>query len=389
MYRGGFSPFDADDPAAMYNMARSGMRGSGMRRFDEYFRCYPLVMAPGADRPELNYGSKIFLPPSALQKISQLHVQWPLMMELVNGEKDRFTHAGVLEFVAEEGRAYIPQWMMQTLQLDVGDMIQIKSTSLELAKMVKLQPQSTNFLDISDPKAVLEKAFRNFATLTKGDVFNFEYNDEVYEVAVLEVKPETDKMGVCMIETDVSVEFAPPVGYVDPPKGSGTSTPRSTKGGLPVGGLMHPQGTMAQSINYDAIAPNATAAAAGARAVSSHFLSEGHKLNAKKGSKAPTPKPSTPVAGTSSNTPAVPPRRTNGPMPLRLPPNKLFFGYEVKPVKTDADKEAERENANRPHFAGQGQTLRGAVKRKGEGEDKGKAPEKKPSEGRRLDGRKA
>ncbi|KAI1388357.1 UFD1-domain-containing protein [Hypoxylon trugodes] len=388
MYRG-FNPFDADDPAAMSYMARSGMRGPAMRRFDEYFRCYPIIMAPGAERPELNYGSKIFLPPSALQKISQLHVQWPLMMELVNGEKERQTHAGVLEFVAEEGRAYIPQWMMQTLQLDVGDMIQIKSTSLELAKMVKLQPQSTNFLDISDPKAVLEKAFRNFATLTKGDVFNFEYNDEVYEVAVLEVKPETDKMGVCMIETDVSVEFAPPVGYVEPQKGSGTSTPRSTKGGLPAGGLMHPQGTMAQSINYDAIAPNATTAAVGARAVSSHFLNEGHKLNAKKGSKAPTPKPTTPVAGASTNTATAPRRRTNGPMPLRLPPNKLFFGYEIKPVKTDADKEAEKENANKPQFAGQGQTLRGAVKRKGEGEDKGKAPEKKPSEGHRLDGRKA
>ncbi|KAK6955318.1 hypothetical protein Daesc_002951 [Daldinia eschscholtzii] len=389
MYRG-FNAFDVDDPAAMSYMARSGMmRGPAMRRFDEYFRCYPIIMAPGTERPELNYGSKIFLPPSALQKISQLHVQWPLMMELINGEKERQTHAGVLEFVAEEGRAYIPQWMMQTLQLDVGDMIQIKSTSLELAKMVKLQPQSTNFLEISDPKAVLEKAFRNFATLTKGDVFNFEYNDEVYEVAVLEVKPETEKMGVCMIETDVSVEFAPPVGYVEPQKGSGTSTPRSTRGGLPAGGLMHPQGTMAQSINYDAIAPNSTTAATGARAVSSHFLNEGHKLNAKKGSKASTPKPTTPVAGTSTNTVPVPRRRTNGPMPLRLPPNKLFFGYEIKPVKTDADKEAEKENANKPHFAGQGQTLRGAVKRKGEGDDKGKAPEKKPDEGRRLDGRKA
>ncbi|KAH8678001.1 ubiquitin fusion degradation protein UFD1 [Xylariales sp. PMI_506] len=392
MFRPGFDAYDPDDPQHMFNMARSGMARRTMR-FDEYFRCYPMVMAPGAERPELNYGSKIFLPVSALDKISKLHVQWPLTMELVNGEKERHTHAGVLEFVAEEGRAYLPQWMMQTLLLDVGDMIQIKSTSLNPAKLVKLQPQSVNFLEISDPKAVLEKAFRNFATLTKGDVFNFEYNDEVYDVAVLEVKPESEKMGVSMIETDVSVDFAPPVGYVEPEKrtGSGTSTPRSTRGGLPAGGLLHSQGTMAQAINYDAIAPNATAAAAGARAVSSHFISEGHKLNSKKGSKAPTPKPSTPVAGTSTNTVPVPLRRTNGPLPLRLPPNKLFFGYEVKPLKTAADKEAEKENASKPHFAGLGQTLRGgAVKRKGDQDEKSKAPEKKTNEaGRRLDGRKA
>ena len=85
--------------------------------------------------------------------------------------------------------------MMQSLQLDVGDMIQVKTTSLELAKLVKLQPQSTNFLEITDPRAVLEKAFRNFAALTKGDVFNFEYNNEVYDMAVLVPLPRGCRSG--------------------------------------------------------------------------------------------------------------------------------------------------------------------------------------------------
>jgi len=280
---------------------------------------------------------------------------------------------------------------MQTLQLDVGDMIQVKTTSLELAKLVKLQPQSVNFLEISDPRAVLEKAFRNFAALTKGDVFNFEYNDEVYDMAVLDVKPETPKMGVSMIETDVSVDFAPPVGYVEPerqPRGSGTSTPRSARGvGLPAGGLLHSQGTMAQAINYDAIAPGAAASTAG------NFMGEGQRLVNKKGSKASTPKPSTPVAGVSSNLlkDLGLPKKRSGPQPLRLPTNKLFLGYEITPVKTAADKEREAADAKQPHFAGQGQTLRGAVKRKGDGDDRApEKAEKKPddSKGRRLDGRK-
>lgn len=263
--------------------------------------------------------------------------------------------------------------------MDVGDMIQIRTTSLELAKMVKLQPQSVNFLEISDPKAVLEKAFRNFATLTKGDVFNFEYNDEVYDIAVLDVKPETTKMGVCMIETDVSVEFAPPVGYVEPERKSGTSTPRSGKGALPAGGVVHSQGTMAQSINYSAIAPSVTS-------TPTNFLGEGQKL-VKKGSKNATPKPATPLPIEA----AQPARRTGAPAPLRLAPNKLFFGYEVKPLKTKEEKEKEAASAERPHFAGQGQTLRGgAVKRKGDSEEKAKSSEKKgPSEGNRLDGKRS
>jgi len=278
--------------------------------------------------------------------------------------------------------------MMQTLNFDVGDMIQVRTTSLELAKLVKLQPQSTNFLDISDPRAVLEKAFRGFAALTKGDVFNFEYNDEVYDVAVLDVKPETEKMGVSMIETDVSVEFAPPVGYVEPerqPRGSGTSTPRSAPGhGLPAGGLLHSQGTMAQAINYDAIAPGSAATAVG------NFMGEGQRI--KKGSKTSTPKPSTPVAGASSNIlkDLGLPKKRNGPLPLRLPTNKLFLGYEIKPVKTAADKEREAAAAKQPHFTGQGQTLRGTVKRKGEDDDKAPQKQEKKAEdskGRRLDGR--
>jgi ubiquitin fusion degradation protein 1 len=357
-------------------------------------------MLPGSERPHLNYGGKIILPPSALDKLSRLHITYPMLFELFNGPKDKMTHAGVLEFVAEEGKVYLPQWMMQTLQLDVGDLVQIKSTNLADAKLVKLQAQSTAFLDISDPKAVLENAFRNFSTLTKGDVFQFFYNDQVYDMAVLEVKPESEKMGVSMIETDVEVDFAAPLGYVEPErpaKGStGTSTPRSgiAGGGIPAGGMMHTQGGMAQAINYADIAPSSTAAASGAKAVSSNFLLGGQRLKA--GGKAGTPRPSTPVPDSQgAKTPVVHKSRTNGPQPLRLPPNMLFFGYEIKPVKTIEDKLREVEEAKGPKFAGQGQTLRGGVKRKGEEtppKDESKKDEKKgPSGtgagGKRLDGR--
>ena len=68
---------------------------------------------------------------------------------------------------------------MQTLLLEPGDLLQIKSTDLPPGQFIKLQAQSTSFLDISDPKAVLENAFRNFSCLTKGDVFTFAYNLEI------------------------------------------------------------------------------------------------------------------------------------------------------------------------------------------------------------------
>ncbi|KAG9773939.1 Ubiquitin fusion degradation protein 1 [Exophiala dermatitidis] len=344
--------------------------GMSMRRFDEYYRCYPVVMMNGPDRKSVNYGGKVFLPPSALDKLTKLHIAYPMVFELVNGNAGKKTHAGVLEFIAEEGRIYLPQWLMRTLELDPGDLVQIKSTDLPPGKFIKLQPQSPAFLDISDPRAVLENAFRNFSCLTKGDVFTFEYNDQTYDIAVLEIRPDTESHAIVTMETDLEVDFAPPVGYVPPERTSGTSTPRSGVG-KPHGGPIHFQGTMAQSINYASIAPSSTTAEAGARAVSSNFLYGGHKLNSKKGSKAPTPNASTPVAGASTNAPAAAlPRRGNGPQPLRLPPNKLFFGFEIKPLrKRNENGEPVPPDEVKPRFQGQGQTLR--AKKRTAGTDSG------------------
>jgi ubiquitin fusion degradation protein 1 len=288
---------------------------------------------------------------------------------------------------------------MQTLLLEPGDLIQIKSTDLPSGSFIKLQPQSTSFLDISDPKAVLENAMRNFSALTKGDIFSFAYNDQVYEIAALEVKPEGDKHAISVLETDLEVDFAPPVGYVEPSR-SNTSTPasgRGTIGALPHGGTLHNQGSMAQAINYSSIAPSSTVAG---RATSSNFLLGGQRLSGKKGSKASTPqgKPSTPVAGTSSNPhSALPmlPRKTNGPQPLRLPPGKLFFGYEIKPLRKKDGTTVEENEKSLPKFQGSGQTLRSGVKRKGdsaassdvEERGKGKGADKNEGQGQKLGGR--
>ena len=253
---------------------------------------------------------------------------------------------------------------MITLSLEPGDLLQIKSTDLPSGQFIKLQAQSTSFLDISDPKAVLENAFRNFSCLSQGDVFTFAYNDQVYEMAVLETKPETSHKAISVLEPDLEVDFAPPLGYEEPKRPSGTNTPRSATAGLPAGGVLHSAGSMAQAINYASIAPTSTAAAAGAKAVSSNFLVGGQKLNSRKGGKTPTPNASTPVAGASTNPPPPTFRRTNGPQPLRLPPGKLFFGYDIKPVKK-RDTPRPVDDGNAPRFQGQGQTLRSGTKRKG------------------------
>ena len=85
--------------------------GRSMGRFDEYYRCYPVVMMSGPERKNVNFGGKVLLPPSALDKLTRLHITYPMVFELLNGSAGKSTHAGVLEFIAEEGRIYLPQWV--------------------------------------------------------------------------------------------------------------------------------------------------------------------------------------------------------------------------------------------------------------------------------------
>lgn len=74
-------------------------------------------MLPGNERKDANHGGKVFLPASALDKLTRLHITYPMLFELRNGNVDKMTHAGVLEFIAEEGKIYLPYWVSITRSL--------------------------------------------------------------------------------------------------------------------------------------------------------------------------------------------------------------------------------------------------------------------------------
>ena len=92
--------------------------------------------------------------------------------------------------------------MMQNLLLQVGDMVVIKSAALPKGKFVKLQPVTSDFLDITNPKAVLERTLRSYSCLTVGDCIVVNYNNKNYEIEVREAKPQD---AISIIETDCQV----------------------------------------------------------------------------------------------------------------------------------------------------------------------------------------
>lgn len=180
--------------------------------FEQTYRCYP---ASFIEKPQLESGDKIIMPPSALDRLASLHIDYPMLFELRNAATERVSHCGVLEFIAEEGMIYMPYWMMENMLLQEGDIVRVKNVTLPKGTYVKLQPHTTDFLDISNPKAILETTLRNFSCLTTGDSIMVAYNNKKYYIDIVEAKPAN---AISIIETDCEVDFAPPLDYKEPEK---------------------------------------------------------------------------------------------------------------------------------------------------------------------------
>lgn len=53
----------------------------------------------------------VIMPPSALEQLTRLNIIYPMLFKLTNKKTNRITHCGVLEFIADEGKVYLPYWV--------------------------------------------------------------------------------------------------------------------------------------------------------------------------------------------------------------------------------------------------------------------------------------
>ncbi len=166
-------------------------------------------------RDDINKGNKIILPGSALHELAHLHVTYPMTFRAVNTQLKKKTFCGVLEFVAEEGTCYMPYWMMENLMVGEGDELMITSVSLNKGTSVTIQPHQTAFIDLYNPKAILETELTNYSCLMQGDTINISYQNQDFLINIVECKPDKQ---ICVVEADLNVEFKTPLDYKEIPK---------------------------------------------------------------------------------------------------------------------------------------------------------------------------
>ncbi|KAL3534147.1 hypothetical protein ACH5RR_002608 [Cinchona calisaya] len=196
------------------------------RSFEESYNCFPVSLIE--DREYLEDGNRIIMPPSALERLANMqNIEYPIMFEIKKSTTDyssdhhqqpqpKISHCGVLEFTADDGFVYLPEWMMKNLKLRPGSIVVLKYVKLLGGKFMKIQPHCTSFIQLpDDPKEILEKGLKNFACVTAGDTIMIVHEGKKYYIDVLETNPSN---AISLVETDCEVDFAPPLDYKKPEK---------------------------------------------------------------------------------------------------------------------------------------------------------------------------
>jgi hypothetical protein len=195
----------------------------GIATVGNFWQTFSVVPAAQFDCPDATIGGKILLPASALEDIYPNNGSFynrsnfdlrnsrdrtPLIFEISSSRTGKRSFVGVYEFTAPSGAACLSSWLMEYLGIQTGDEVQLRRVKLPTGEKLMLQPHSSSFTKIANPKAMLEWQLRSFVALAQGDMFQVEHSGKKYRFNVLKTSPDR---AVSITDSDINVDFTEPL----------------------------------------------------------------------------------------------------------------------------------------------------------------------------------
>ena len=163
----------------------------------------------------VKYSNKILLPPSVLHQLQDNMTT--MLFKITNVQNSFGQVCGVQEFTAPPGVVLVPYHVMEGLGLSEGNNVNIDLSTPPNGSYIKLQPHKTEFIELPDPKALLEKALSvNYPVVTEGHTITIQNpeTDKVYHIDIVKTEPAPI---IKIIDVNVNVDFEAPLDYVPPP----------------------------------------------------------------------------------------------------------------------------------------------------------------------------
>eukprot|EP01116_Phalansterium_solitarium_P022564 TRINITY_DN7498_c0_g1_i2.p1 TRINITY_DN7498_c0_g1~~TRINITY_DN7498_c0_g1_i2.p1 ORF type:complete len:387 (-),score=-17.17 TRINITY_DN7498_c0_g1_i2:64-1224(-) len=171
----------------------------------ENLQCYSIQHK----NPALDDTGRVLLPTSVLRELEKQKAVFPLVFELSVASSPLKTHCSCLDFTADEGAVYVPQWVMTQLHLTEGMPINVKNIQgVPKASLLKLEAKDPSILAGFDPKAFMESLAGCFTVLSVNDCISVKNNNIRTTISVAEVAPASTS--VVLLSTETTCEFVQP-----------------------------------------------------------------------------------------------------------------------------------------------------------------------------------
>jgi ubiquitin fusion degradation protein 1 len=165
---------------------------------------------------QCRYSNKILLPPNVLHDLmaQELFKEGEIMFFKAINTKIEFGQVcGVHEFTASPDICHLPYHIMEDLALTEGENITIEKVNPPKGTYVKLRPHKTDFINLPDPKAILEKIMsKDYPVIAQGQTIAINHVElnRVFRIDIVETKPADV---ISIVNTDLNVDFDEPIDF--------------------------------------------------------------------------------------------------------------------------------------------------------------------------------
>lgn len=223
----------------MSSFAQEQTPNNDNNAFTTTLLCFSYICSSQSEEltSRVKYSNKILLPPSVLYNINNHHSRSQtenndafndvMFFKIKNLENEITEVCGVQEFSAPPGVVHIPYHIMEGMGIKEGSNVEISLYNPPNGSYVKLQPHKTEFIELSDPKAVLEKILsRDYPVVSQGQTIALYYKevDKVYHIDIVKAEPAEV---IKIINVNLNVDFDPPKDYKRSSPNDKRSSPRN------------------------------------------------------------------------------------------------------------------------------------------------------------------
>lgn len=163
---------------------------------------------------QVKYSNKVLLPEEILRSLMKKKHNPPFFFKIENIDMKYGQVCGVQEFSAPPGVVHVPYHIMEGLGISEGQHVEIKLASPVKGTYIKIQPHTTSFINLSNPKALLEKVLsEKYPVLTEGHTIAIEYENKVFHIDIVKTEPAPV---IDILNVNLNVDFEQPLDYVEP-----------------------------------------------------------------------------------------------------------------------------------------------------------------------------